>query len=213
MAEGHGSRHNWVMHWVMVGDLAMPKCIGGHPALDFCNTWAGWDEPPNPRREWLRSYDHLAVWAWHAGLIEEGDAARLRRSGARSPDAAAAQLRTARRLRTLLHSAVVDPADGRALGGVTGFVRRAGEHVRIRPGTPPRWEIPPATGLELPIHAVVWAAGDLLTSDSIATVKACPGDDCGWLFLDPRGRRRWCSMSSCGNRAKVRAHAQRQRRA
>jgi predicted RNA-binding Zn ribbon-like protein len=41
-------------------------------------------------------------------------------------------------------------------------------------------------------------------------VKACPGDSCGWLFLDPRGRRRWCIMATCGNRSKVRAHAARQ---
>ena len=31
-------------------------------------------------------------------------------------------------------------------------------------------------------------------------------EDCGWLFLDTSrsGRRRWCSMQSCGNRAKAR---------
>ncbi|MGW5195753.1 CGNR zinc finger domain-containing protein, partial [Kribbella sp. NPDC004138] len=40
-----------------------------------------------------------------------------------------------------------------------------------------------------------------------AHVRTCPS--CGWLFLDPRGRRRWCSMATCGNRAKVRAHAAR----
>jgi predicted RNA-binding Zn ribbon-like protein len=211
MAGGHISRHNWVMHWETVDGLPVPKCIGGHPALDFCNTWAGWDEPPNPRREWLKSYAHLAVWARYAGLIDAGDASRLRRRGDHAPEAAAVMLTGARRLRTLLHSAVLDPADSRALSGVTGYVRRAGEHIRIRPGTPPRWEIPAASGLELPIHAVAWAAGELLTSELIGTVKACPGDDCGWLFLDPRGRRRWCSMSACGNRAKVRAHARRQR--
>jgi predicted RNA-binding Zn ribbon-like protein len=30
-----------------------------------------------------------------------------------------------------------------------------------------------------------------------------PGVDCGSLFLDPRGRRRWCDMAACGNRATV----------
>jgi predicted RNA-binding Zn ribbon-like protein len=199
------------MHWMMVDDLAMPKCIGGHPALDFCNTWAGWDEPPDARREWLRSYDHLAVWAWHAGLIGESDARRLRRTAAQSAAAATGLLSDARRLRTTLHSAVLRPDDSRALGGVTGFIRKAAAQVSIRPGEPPRWEFPVSTGLELPQHAVAWAAGELLTSERLATVKACPGDDCGWLFLDRSGRRRWCSMSSCGNRAKVAAYARRQR--
>ncbi|HEX9231378.1 MAG TPA: CGNR zinc finger domain-containing protein [Jatrophihabitantaceae bacterium] len=31
------------------------------------------------------------------------------------------------------------------------------------------------------------------------------------MFLDPSGRRRWCEMSVCGNRAKVRRYAQRHR--
>ncbi|MFE4960639.1 CGNR zinc finger domain-containing protein [Streptomyces sp. NPDC056653] len=27
-----------------------------------------------------------------------------------------------------------------------------------------------------------------------------PSEDCGWLSLDRRGRRRWCSMATCGSR-------------
>jgi predicted RNA-binding Zn ribbon-like protein len=61
------------------------------------------------------------------------------------------------------------------------------------------------------VLTVALAAAQLLTSPEAATVSACPGRDCGWLFLDRRGRRRWCSMDSCGNRAKVAAHARRQR--
>jgi CGNR zinc finger len=32
----------------------------------------------------------------------------------------------------------------------------------------------------------------------------CPGERCGWLFLDTtkRGNPRWCSMSECGQEAK-----------
>jgi predicted RNA-binding Zn ribbon-like protein len=70
---------------------------------------------------------------------------------------------------------------------------------------------PASTGLDLPLLAVAWAAADLLTSTG--TVAACPGTGCGWLFADPRGRRRWCSMALCGNRAKARRHAGRARRA
>jgi predicted RNA-binding Zn ribbon-like protein len=37
-------------------------------------------------------------------------------------------------------------------------------------------------------------------------LKRCEG--CGEVFLDrsPAGRRRWCSMATCGNRAKARRH-------
>ena len=39
-------------------------------------------------------------------------------------------------------------------------------------------------------------------------VRRCANPECGWLFLDDSraGKRRWCSMSSCGNRAKARRH-------
>lgn len=42
----------------------------------------------------------------------------------------------------------------------------------------------------------------------------CADETCGWLFIDesPAGRRRWCDMRTCGNRAKVAAHRARARR-
>jgi predicted RNA-binding Zn ribbon-like protein len=38
----------------------------------------------------------------------------------------------------------------------------------------------------------------------IARLRRCPGRDCGWVFLDTSGRRRWCSMATCGSREKMR---------
>jgi predicted RNA-binding Zn ribbon-like protein len=35
---------------------------------------------------------------------------------------------------------------------------------------------------------------------------ACAADDCHMAFLDPGGRRRWCSAQRCGVRERVRAH-------
>jgi predicted RNA-binding Zn ribbon-like protein len=39
-------------------------------------------------------------------------------------------------------------------------------------------------------------------------VKLCPGNHCGWMFLDEtkNGRRKWCLMEVCGNRAKANRH-------
>jgi predicted RNA-binding Zn ribbon-like protein len=55
---------------------------------------------------------------------------------------------------------------------------------------------------------VLWSAGDLLTGGRLAKVKRCANPECGWLFLDDSraGKRRWCSMQACGNRAKARRH-------
>jgi len=60
---------------------------------------------------------------------------------------------------------------------------------------------------------VLWSAGDLLTSARLGQVRACDNPQCRFLFLDDSkaGTRRWCSMSSCGNRAKAHRHYLRHR--
>ena len=45
----------------------------------------------------------------------------------------------------------------------------------------------------------------------IARLHRCPGRDCGWVFLDMSGRRRWCSMATCGSREKMRRMYERKR--
>lgn len=209
------------MHWVVVDGTRLPKRVGGHPALDFCNTWAGWHERQNarerrnPRREWLKTYETFALWTAYADLVTDRDAVRLRRAASRDPTLANRTLIDARRFRTSVHSAFVDPSDSAALGRLSRWITTAAAAARLRPGTAgvPRWRVPPSSGLLLPLLAVALSTNELLTSDAVVDVKACPGDDCGWLFIDSRGRRRWCSMSSCGNRAKVRAFTARNSRA
>ena len=41
--------------------------------------------------------------------------------------------------------------------------------------------------------------------------RTCANDTCRWTFYDasPTGRRRWCDMKTCGNRAKAARHRQR----
>jgi len=54
--------------------------------------------------------------------------------------------------------------------------------------------------------AVVADAISLLADSArLERVHVCPGRDCGWLFLNRSGRQRWCSMATCGSRAKMRA--------
>ncbi|SNQ47306.1 conserved hypothetical protein [Frankia canadensis] len=54
------------------------------------------------------------------------------------------------------------------------------------------------------------AAADLLTNpQTIALVRACAAEDCVLLFLPAHPRRRWCSASRCGNRARVARYYQR----
>ncbi len=55
---------------------------------------------------------------------------------------------------------------------------------------------------------VLWSAADILVGPASARLRECSNDRCLWLFLDDskNGTRRWCSMQSCGNRAKAHRH-------
>jgi predicted RNA-binding Zn ribbon-like protein len=187
--------------------LLLPAALAGDAALDFCNTRAGWnaDEP----REYLTSYDHLAVWTREAGLVDASAASRLRRRSKGEPAAASRALSRALRLRDAIYSACTEPGDDEAWQAVAAEARRAAAAAVLVRGS--GWIVPESAGLDLPTLEVARAAGSLLASPELEIVGCCPGNDCGWLFLDPRGRRRWCTMAVCGNRAKARRHALRTR--
>lgn len=53
---------------------------------------------------------------------------------------------------------------------------------------------------------IAFDALQLLSSGDFATVRRCANPDCVLLFMDVTGRRKWCSMKLCGNRAKVARH-------
>ncbi|MFI1397300.1 CGNR zinc finger domain-containing protein [Streptomyces sp. NPDC020681] len=57
-------------------------------------------------------------------------------------------------------------------------------------------------------QAIALAAAD----GTWARLKACEAEDCRWAYYDrsPAGRRRWCSMSVCGARAKMRTYRAKQ---
>lgn len=189
----------------LLDGLVLPVSVAGDPALDFCNTRAGWGsaEP----REYLTSYDHLAVWAREAGLVGSAATARVRRRARRGPAEATRALDRALALRDALYATCTNgaaawdavAAEAHAAATAAELVRGAG------------WVIPESTGLDLPVLELGRAAGAFLASTDLGAVGRCPGEGCGWLFLDPRGRRRWCTMAVCGNRAKARRHARRAR--
>ncbi len=47
-----------------------------------------------------------------------------------------------------------------------------------------------------------------LTGGNPERIRICDNDRCRWVFYDTSrtGRRRWCDMSTCGNRAKAARH-------
>ncbi len=200
-------------HWREVDGLVLPEAVALHPALELVNTFSGWDG--THASDYLVSYDHLAVLAGALDLLPGTDVGRLRRAARRSPEVADAALERARTVRAVIRAAVLDPDDAEAAAELSVAARSAATTVELVAGTPARWRVGGvgSDDLDLPADAFAWAAAQLVTRPEVARVRCCPGRGCGWVFLDTSGRRRWCSMQWCGNRAKVRAHAARQRAA
>ena len=198
--------------WTTVDDLVLPRQVAGHPALELVNTRSGWHEPyDEATQDYLRSYDHLAVLAHHTGLVDEDRIGRLRRRAVRSRDDSAAEVERARRVRRDLHDLVLGDASRAATERLGAGIARARARQRlVVADTGTRWDFPTAT-LQDPVDAFLVAAGELLVD--APRVGSCPGSGCGWLFVDGSGRRRWCQMAVCGNRAKQAAHARRSTRA
>lgn len=189
----------------------LPAAVAGHPALELVNTFAGWDGAH--ASDYLVSYDHLAVLAGDQGLVPRDEVAALRRAAAADPDEAKASLERARLVRGVVRAALVERADGAALSALAEAARPAAATATLVAGPRPSWRVLGSGpgDLDRPAEAFAWAAALLVTGPEVGRVRACPGLGCGWTFLDVSGRRRWCSMAWCGNRSKVRAHAERGR--
>ncbi|OPC80056.1 hypothetical protein B4N89_03015 [Embleya scabrispora] len=123
---------------------------------------------------------------------------------------AAVSVADARQLREAIHELIVVACRGEGLAAWRSVgrerVNRAAAAVTPAPAVDAwgrvRWSAPDP--LSATLSLVARDAIDLVDSDAITRVRACAGPLCGALFLDESrpGTRRWCSMNTCGNRAK-----------
>ncbi|MFF9035384.1 CGNR zinc finger domain-containing protein [Streptomyces sp. NPDC014892] len=182
---------------------------GGRVCLDFANTLRHrWRTAPE---ETLRDPGDLALWLQRAGLL--------------APDipAPAAVLASGRRLRETVDRAVLAVADNRLplSGDITVLNRSAAGaprpalQIAVTDGRlEPAGTAGIATDASAALALIAQDAVELLLSAEIRRVRVCGADECALRFVDrsPARNRRWCSMSRCGNRTKVRLHQARARR-
>lgn len=192
--------------------------IGGAGCLDFINSVSNrFSKQP---REHLLSFADLLAWLQRCGLLQSAARRKLLGASKRDTNEAEIALQSALRCRDATWRVLSEYIRGRkasdadldiinhAIDSMHAHMKLAQSHGRFE------FRYTEFCALE----SVLWpAARDialLLTSNDLGLVRLCAGQDCGWLFID-RSRshkRRWCSMRDCGNRAKVRAHYQRQKR-
>ncbi|MCK8678130.1 CGNR zinc finger domain-containing protein [Streptomyces lichenis] len=147
-------------------------------------------------REFLLRPSDLAEWFVAAGL------------GGQPPRVDEELLREARELRESIYRAARAVADAREMAPadrdrVNEWAGR-GDAFRVLDGAGVSWRFPRASAARSALAVLAQDAVDTLGGVRVGTVKVCAGTGCVAVFLDATrgGFRRWCSMATCGNRAK-----------
>jgi predicted RNA-binding Zn ribbon-like protein len=173
--------------------------VGGDPALDFVNTAEQRGHPA--AGDALVGPADLRLWGQRYGLL--GTSAQL------DPDAGD-ELGRARAARDLLYDILAARTEGRPAAGpqlaeLADLARLAYQAGGLKPAddNSVRWQWS-RSDLASVRHVAVTSGIELLRAEPSPRLKQCPGDHCGWFFLDTtkRGNRRWCLMSECGQDAK-----------
>jgi len=190
--------------------------VGERLWLDFVNSELGLR-----RTDALRDFDTMMRWMEAATVLDGERSLGIRRRAQQQPAGAAAALVDARRVRSALRSlAERGPmserirTDGLAeINRVLG--RSAGtRRVELRPdGTFIRSFVPVGDAFAGLVIPIVESAADALILGELTRVRRCADPRCVRVFFDntKNGRRRWCDMATCGNRAKAARHREKQR--
>jgi predicted RNA-binding Zn ribbon-like protein len=202
------------------------KLLGGRLCLDFANSvdWSPTGEPL-PGTDALTAPDALERWARRLRLDEPGAeplprAERDPAAGAGASPAPSSELAAARELRAalyLLFSSLA--ADGAPPPETLESLRAvhaegvASARLAAHPDGAYALAWPPEDPRRVRYAVAADAVALLADADALARLHQCPGRNCGWFFLNTSGRQRWCSMATCGSRAKMRRMYARRRAA
>lgn len=192
--------------------------IGERLWLDFVNTD---DVRRGARIDLLRDFESLVRFL-EAGAILDGERATgMRRRAQQQPAGAAAALVDARRVRAALRAlaergAHSEKIRGDALAEINRVLGRSAGTRRVESradGSFARAFVPVGDAFAGLIIPVVESAADALIAGELARVRRCSDPRCSRVFYDAtrNGRRRWCDMATCGNRAKAARFRERER--
>jgi predicted RNA-binding Zn ribbon-like protein len=183
--------------------------LGGRPALDLVNTLR---ERWRRRVETLVTPADLELWLERSGVMTDTAGVPV----------TADVLAEARELRETIDACVTAlvegaPAPAPAIAHIDSWLKYAGARPQLvldAAGAPVLGERPEGHSPRRALGAIALDAARMLGDPAErARVRVCASDTCSARFYDrsPAGRRRWCSMRTCGNEAKARRHRARAR--
>jgi predicted RNA-binding Zn ribbon-like protein len=172
--------------------------VTGNLALDYVATVA---ERGTTHDEHLVAREDLAEWIARAGIVDGRVAVTQ------------AGLERAKAVREALFALVAAAIDGEP--APREALRAVNEAAAAPPPTPALKDaaLRREGDLDAVLSALARAALELLGGPERARLKWCAGERCTRPFVDRSrgGRRRWCGMAGCGDRAKAAAYRARQR--
>ena len=193
---------------------------GGTLALDLLNTWRFNADQP---LDLLQSPEDLVIWLAAAGLPDGAYCAELSSSPPNRRILLDEALWLRRDILLIVQSLVAgELPPPYTVDALNRILTESGTSFRLDSLT-----IPPEGDQEermegqfvLNVHVhissvlgvlqpIALSAARIVTEANPTRIRQCASSNCMYWFLDTSksGRRRWCSMSRCGNRAKVAKH-------
>lgn len=182
--------------------------------FDFLNTDSL--DGSGHRVEELAALTDATGWLAEHGLLHREEARRIEALPRRRAEDSLMHVRAARAaMREIVEALVAArPADPAALEVVNAVLRaRTVPELVVGDGSPTVGHRHVGEPLDGALAGLAEPLIVLVTAGEVDRLRICANDGCRWVFHDtsPTGRRRWCSMASCGNRAKAARHRARKR--
>jgi len=178
--------------------------LASDPSLDFLNTeWP----TASGKEDFFETDEDVFSWLRQAGLASDG-VQEVRPTGA--------LLRAARALRSVLRTLVESRKAGKVpdFSDLNAFLVAAQSHPQLvwtKSKSIALKTVRAADTAEQILAPVALKAAELFSTADFRRVRRCGEHTCvHWFFDTTRpGRRRWCSMATCGNRLKVKSYRER----
>jgi predicted RNA-binding Zn ribbon-like protein len=191
--------------------------VGDRLWLDFVNTD---DIELGVRRDALRDFGTMLEWLAAVGVIDHDRRLAIMRRAEQQPAGASASLLDARRVRGALralaeHGNSLVDARTEAVAEINRVLGRSAGTRRLElasDGTYTRNFVAGGDAFAALMMPIVDDGADSLIAGELNRVRSCSDPRCRRVFLDStkNGRRRWCDMATCGNRAKAARHRARE---
>jgi predicted RNA-binding Zn ribbon-like protein len=177
--------------------------------IDFINTVK--DRVSDPLKDYLDNFEDLLYWAKRVEIIDTSLYQKLLLHATKDPNKATSFFNEAIAFRELLYQMFYEivKTENVSQTHLDSYNKILMEYfavkkiVNLKNDLVASWDLEADNFKNILVGIVEDSYYLLLSTDKLKKVKECP--KCHWLFLDTtkNGRRRWCTMKTCGASVKA----------